>query len=71
MRREFTVIIEKGDDGYFVVHCPALQGCWSQGKTREEAMMNAREAIELHLESLIANGEPVPEEDVERVEVAV
>ncbi len=71
MRREFTVIIEKGDDGYFVVHCPALQGCWSQGKTREEAMMNAREAIELYLESLIANGEPVPEEDVERVEVAV
>ncbi len=71
MKREFTVIVEKGEDGYFVVHCPALPGCWSQGKTRAEAMANAREAIELYLESLVANGEPVPKEDVETVEVAI
>ncbi len=69
--KRYTVILEQGDDGYVVVHCPALPGCWSQGKTRAEAISNAREAIELYLESLIANGEPIPEEDTETVEVAV
>ena len=44
------VIIEPGEDGYFVARCPALKSCWSQGKTREEALRNVREAIELYLE---------------------
>jgi len=44
------VIIERGSDGYFVTHCPSLKSCWSQGKTREEAIKNIREAIELYLE---------------------
>ncbi|HEX8196134.1 MAG TPA: type II toxin-antitoxin system HicB family antitoxin [Pyrinomonadaceae bacterium] len=44
------VVIEKGEDGYFVASIPALKGCWSQGKTREEALANIREAIELYLE---------------------
>ena len=44
------VVIEKGEDGYFVASVPALKGCWSQGKTREEALANIREAIELYLE---------------------
>jgi len=44
------VIVEQGEDGYFVAHCPALKSCWSQGKTREEALRNIREAIELYLE---------------------
>ncbi len=44
------VLIEKGDDGYFVASVPSLKGCWSQGKTREEALTNIREAIELYLE---------------------
>lgn len=68
---KYTVVIEKGEDGYLVVHCPALPGCWSQGKTREEALGNIREAIELYLESLRAHGEPIPTEDTETVEVAV
>ena len=59
-KMRYTVIIEAGDDGYQVVHCPALPGCWSQGKTRDEAMTNIREAIELYLESLVAHGEPIP-----------
>jgi len=44
------VIIEPGEDGFFVAHCPSLKGCWSQGKTREEALSNIREAIALYLE---------------------
>lgn len=44
------VLIEKGEDNYFVASVPALKGCWSQGKTREEALANIREAIELYLE---------------------
>jgi len=42
-------VIEPGEDGYFVAHCPALKSCWSQGKTREEALKNVREAIDLYL----------------------
>jgi predicted RNase H-like HicB family nuclease len=44
------VIIEKGKDNYFVAHCPSLKSCWSQGKTKEEALKNIQEAIELYLE---------------------
>jgi len=44
------IVIEPGEDGYYVAHCPALKSCWSQGKTREEALKNVREAIDLYLE---------------------
>jgi predicted RNase H-like HicB family nuclease len=44
------IVIERGEDGYFVTHCPSLKSCWSQGKTREEALRNVREAIALYLE---------------------
>lgn len=47
---KIKVVIEKGEDGYFVAHCPALKSCWTQGKTEEEALKNIREAIELYLE---------------------
>jgi predicted RNase H-like HicB family nuclease len=44
------IIIEPGEDGYFVAHCPRLKGCWSQGQTKQEALDNMREAVELYLE---------------------
>ena len=44
------VIIERGDDGYFSARCPALKSCWSQGRSRDEALRNIREAIDLYLE---------------------
>ncbi len=44
------IILEPGEDGYFVAHVPTLKGCWSQGKTKEEALANIREAIDLFLE---------------------
>lgn len=48
--REFTVIIERGEDGYFIGSVPELKGCHSQGKTIDELMENVKEAIELCLE---------------------
>ena len=45
-----TVILERGEDGYYVARCPSLRSCWSQGKTREEALQNIREAVDLYLE---------------------
>ncbi|MDQ3753228.1 MAG: type II toxin-antitoxin system HicB family antitoxin [Acidobacteriota bacterium] len=48
------VIVEKGEDGYFVAHVPALKSCWSQGRTREEARENIKEAIVLYLEPELA-----------------
>jgi predicted RNase H-like HicB family nuclease len=47
---KIKVIIEPGEDGYFVARVPSLKGCWSQGKTRDEALDNIREAIGLFLE---------------------
>lgn len=44
------VVVERGEDGYFSVHCPSLKSCWSQGRTRAEALQNIQEAIELYLE---------------------
>ena len=43
-------IRRQGMDGYIVAGCPSLKSCWSQGKTRDEALQNIREAIELYLE---------------------
>ena len=55
------VVIERGDDGYFVAHCPALKSCWSQGKTRDEALINIREAIALFLnEFKLASSSLIP-----------
>ncbi|MCI0355835.1 MAG: type II toxin-antitoxin system HicB family antitoxin, partial [Acidobacteria bacterium] len=44
-----SVVLERDDDGYFV-SCPALQGCYSQGDTPEDALRNIKDAIQLHLE---------------------
>jgi len=47
----FKVVVKQGEDGYFVANCPSLKSCWSQGKSREEALENIREAISLYLEA--------------------
>jgi predicted RNase H-like HicB family nuclease len=48
--KQLPLIVEKGEDGYYVVECPLLQGCYTQGKTLDEALRNIREVIELLLE---------------------
>jgi len=55
----YTVILEQEADGGYVVHTPALPGCVSQGDTREEALANIREAIQLYVEDCIEAGDRV------------
>lgn len=50
MSREFSVIIERDAEGYFVAYVPSLPGCHTQGKSLDELMDRIREAIELCLE---------------------
>ncbi len=62
MTLKYRVVLEPGKDGYIVAHVPAVKGCWSQGKTREEALANIKEALELILEDMRKSGDPIPEE---------
>jgi predicted RNase H-like HicB family nuclease len=64
----FLVTIEQDEAGYYVAECPALPGCLSQGRSREEALGNIREAILVSLETRRAQGLPL---DLEVVEVEV
>lgn len=57
---KYRVLIETDEDGIFIAECPALPGCVSQGKTRQEAIANIKEAIEGYLASLRKHGEPIP-----------
>ncbi len=59
----YTIILHPDEEeGGYTVTVPALPGCVTQGETIEEAITMAKDAIRLHIESLIAEGEPVPEE---------
>jgi predicted RNase H-like HicB family nuclease len=46
---KIKVMLEPGEDGYFVAHVPSLKSWWSQGNTKEGALQNIREAIDLRL----------------------
>ncbi|BAZ15044.1 hypothetical protein NIES4071_69140 [Calothrix sp. NIES-4071] len=50
------IIIYPGKDGYWVAECPTLTGCISQGKTKQEAIVNIKEAIDLYIEVLQEKG---------------
>jgi antitoxin HicB len=72
--REYTIILEPDEDGNgYTVLVPALPGCITQGKTKDDAIARAKEAIEAYIESLQADGEQVPKEalPVEVLKVAV
>ncbi len=47
---KLSVVIQPGEDGFFVAECPALPGCMSQGRTEREALKNIKQAIALWLE---------------------
>ena len=66
---KLSVVLEPSDDGGFTAVVPALPGCISEGNTREEAVENIREAIELYLEPVDDDSEF--SEKAERIEVAV
>ncbi|MGA1824141.1 MAG: type II toxin-antitoxin system HicB family antitoxin [bacterium] len=65
------VIIYPGEDGYWVAECMSLPGCISQGKTKEEAISNIKEAIHGYIAALEEDNLPVPEEHFETIVVAV
>jgi len=48
--KNFPVFVEKDEDGFYVIECPLFRGCYSQGKTLDEALRNIREVIELVLQ---------------------
>ena len=67
-------LLEKETEGGYTVHVPVLPGCHTQGETLDEAMANAKEAIEVYLESLKQEGEALPlptEELIGHIHIAV
>ncbi len=70
MALEYTVILHWDEEysGYWV-EVPTLPGCVSQGKSKDEALTNIKEAIELHLECLEEDGEEIPREESCKVAV--
>lgn len=61
---KLKIVMQKGTDGYLVARCPSLPGCWSQGKSRPEALANIREAIALYLEPDPKDVRPGPRKSV-------
>lgn len=57
---KFSVVIEKDSNGYFAF-CPELQGCYTQGDTYEETLDNIKDAIKLHIEDRLKDGEEIPQ----------
>jgi predicted RNase H-like HicB family nuclease len=67
------IIVENDQDDYFVT-CPALQGCYNQGATYEEAIANIKDGLRLHVEDRLAAGDEIPEPasvSLSTVEIAV
>lgn len=69
---KYRIIIEQDEDGIFIAECPSLPGCISQGKTRQESIINIQDAIQGYIESLKKHDEPIPPAITEEViEVAI
>ena len=66
---KLKVVLEASEDGGFTVYVPSLPGCISEGDSREEAMANIREAIELYLDP--TEDDYLPQENTEVVELAL
>jgi predicted RNase H-like HicB family nuclease len=69
---KLPVVITQDEDGFFLAEVPVLTACFTQGKTKKEALANIKEVIQLSLEHMAEEGNPVPEEyTLEQVEVAL
>ena len=67
---KFAITVDRDEDGIWIVECPSIPGCVSQGKTKSEALKNIKEAIELCLEVRAERGLPLTVE-TRQVEVAL
>lgn len=65
------VILYRGEDDFWVAECPSLPGCISQGRDKEEALSNIKQAIEGYVLTLQEDGLPVPEDRLDAIVVAV
>ena len=66
---KFNITVDRDEDGVWIVECPAIPGCVSQGRSREQALDNIKEAIALCLEVRAEQGLPLTIE-TEQIEVA-
>ncbi len=66
---KFNITVDRDEDGVWIVECPAIPGCVSQGETREQALNNIKEAISLCLEVRAEKGLPLTIE-TQQIEVA-
>jgi predicted RNase H-like HicB family nuclease len=68
----FDIVLIPAEEGGFVVDCPVLPGCTTQGETYEEAIANIREAIALVVEDMREAGDAIPQDArFEQVDIAV
>lgn len=67
---QFTITVDRDEDGVWITECPSIPGCVSQGATKEEAITNIREAIQLCLEVRAERGLPLTIE-TRRLDVAI
>lgn len=68
---EFTVVIERDEDGRYIAICPALQGCYTEGETEAEVRELIADAIRLYIEHRLETGEPIAEEiAVDRIRIS-
>ena len=65
------IFLYPGEDGYWIVECPSLPGCISQGKTKEKAIENMKEAIIAYIAALKEDKLPVPDDKFDAMIVAV
>ncbi len=63
------VILYPGEDGCLIAGVPSLAGCISQGKTRDDALKNIREAMETYINALVKDNDPIPPEQTEVVDL--
>jgi predicted RNase H-like HicB family nuclease len=66
-----VILIPDSEEGGYTVIVPSLPGCISEGDTLDDALANIKEAIEFHLESMTAHGEPIPEDNGLPLQIAV
>ena len=65
------VIVYPGESGFYIVECPSLPGCISQGETKADALINIKDAIQLYTEALEDQGIPIPVEKFDSLLVAL